>query len=144
LGLLAGFTALMAESPQAVAQTPGKKPNVIVIFGDDVGWGDLGAYGGGESRGAPTPSLDQIAAEGVRFQTWYGQASWTAGRASFMTGRIPIRSGLSQVVAPGDLNHLHKETPTIAEFYKKSGYKTYMSGKWHLGDKPDAFPTEHG
>jgi len=128
----------------AQAQTPGKRPNVIVIFGDDVGWGDLGAYGGGESRGAPTPNLDRIAAEGVRFHTWYGQASCTAGRPSFMTGRIPIRSGLSQVVAPGDLNHLHKETPTIAEFFKKNGYKTYMSGKWHLGDKPDAFPTEHG
>jgi arylsulfatase A-like enzyme len=75
---------------------------------------------------------------------WYGQASCTAGRASFMTGRIPVRSALSVVVAPGDVNHIHKETPTIAEFFKKNGYKTYMSGKWHLGDKPDAFPTEHG
>jgi arylsulfatase A-like enzyme len=128
----------------AHAQTPGKKPNIIVVFGDDVGWGDLGAYGGGESRGAPTPNLDRIAAEGVRFLTWYGQASCTAGRASFMTGRIPIRSALSQVVAPGDLNYLHKETPTVAEFFKKNGYKTYMSGKWHLGDTDAAFPTEHG
>jgi len=121
-----------------------KQPNVIVIFGDDVGWGDLGTYGGGETRGAPTPNLDRMAAEGVRFTTWYGQASCTAGRASFMTGRIPVRSALSVVVAPGDPNYLHKETPTIAEFYKKNGYKTYMSGKWHLGDKPEAFPTEHG
>jgi arylsulfatase len=121
-----------------------KKPNVIVIFGDDVGWGDLGAYGGGETRGAPTPSLDRMAAEGVRFTTWYGQASCTAGRASFITGRIPIRSALSVVVAPGDPNKLHKEVPTIAQFYKKNGYTTYMSGKWHLGDTPDAFPTEHG
>jgi arylsulfatase len=92
-----------------------KKPNVIVIFGDDVGWGDLGAYGGGETRGAPTPNLDRMSAEGVRFTTWYGQASCTAGRASFITGRIPIRSALSVVVAPGDPNKLHKEVPTIAE-----------------------------
>jgi arylsulfatase len=121
-----------------------KKPNVIVIFGDDVGWGDLGAYGGGETRGAPTPNLDRMAAEGARFTTWYGQASCTAGRASFITGRIPIRSALSVVIAPGDPNKLRKEVPTIAEFYKKNGYTTYMSGKWHLGDTPDAFPTEHG
>ena len=121
-----------------------QKPNVIVIFGDDVGWGDLGSYGGGETRGAPTPNLDRMAAEGVRFTTWYGQASCTAGRASLITGRIPIRSALSVVIGPADPNHLHKETPTIAEFYKKNGYKTYMSGKWHLGDQPDAFPTTHG
>ncbi|MBV8569130.1 MAG: arylsulfatase [Acidobacteriaceae bacterium] len=128
----------------ALAQTTGKKPNVIVIFGDDVGWGDLGAYGGGLTRGAPTPNLDRIAAEGVRFTNWYGQASCTAGRASLITGRIPVRSALSVVVAPGDPNYLHPETPTIAEFYKKNGYTTYMSGKWHLGDTPAAFPAQHG
>jgi arylsulfatase len=61
-----------------------------------------------------------------------------------MTGRIPIRSALSIVVAPGDENYLHKETPTIAEFFQKNGYSTYFSGKWHLGDKPAAYPTEHG
>jgi arylsulfatase len=70
--------------------------------------------------------------------------SCTAGRASFITGRIPIRSALSVVVAPGDENFLHKETPTIAEFFKKNGYTTYYSGKWHLGDKPEAYPVEHG
>jgi arylsulfatase len=74
----------------------------------------------------------------------HGQASCTAGRASFITGRIPIRSALSIVVAPGDENRLTKVTPTIAEFFKRNGYSTYFSGKWHLGDKPDAYPTEHG
>ena len=119
------FSAVgLTASPPTTAQE--KKPNIIVIFGDDVGWGDLGSYGGGETRGAPTPQLDRMAAEGVRFSTWYGQASCTAGRASFITGSIPIRSALSQVIAPGDLNHLHAETPTIAEFFKKNGYKTYM------------------
>jgi arylsulfatase A-like enzyme len=136
------FALTAAAAVPAAAQQ--KRPNVIVIMSDDVGWGDLGSYGGGITRGAPTPNLDRIAAEGVRFTTWYGQASCTAGRASFMTGRIPVRSGLSVVVAPGDPNYLHPETPTIAEFFKKNGYTTYMSGKWHLGDTPEAFPTQHG
>src|SRR4029078_10015101 len=68
----------------------------------------------------------------------------TAGRASFMTGRIPIRSALSVVVIPGDPNGLRKETATIGEFYQKNGYSTYYSGKWHLGDKPEFYPIEHG
>jgi len=85
-----------------------------------------------------------MAKEGAMFTCWYGQASCTAGRASFITGRIPIRSALSIVVAPGDENHLRKETPTIAEFFKKNGYTTYFSGKWHLGDKPEFYPIAHG
>jgi arylsulfatase A-like enzyme len=96
------------------------------------------------SLGHPTPNVDRMAKEGAVFTSWYGQASCTAGRASFMTGRIPIRSALSIVVAPGDENYLRKETPTIAEFFQKNGYSTYFSGKWHLGDKPAAYPTEHG
>ena len=120
------------------------RPNVVVIMTDDVGWGDLGSYGGGVTRGAPTPNLDRLAAEGERFTTWYGQASCTAGRASFITGRVPIRSALSVVIAPGDPNRLRRETPTIAEFFRRNGYRTYFSGKWHLGDKPEAFPIEHG
>jgi len=112
---------------------------------DDVGWNDFGAYtGGGAALGHPTPNVDRLAEEGALFTNWYGQASCTAGRASFMTGRIPIRSALSIVVAPGDRNHLRKETPTIAEFFQKNGYSTYFSGKWHLGDIPEAYPIEHG
>src|SRR5690348_13778357 len=85
-----------------------------------------------------------MAKEGAVFTSWYGQASCTAGRASFLTGRVPIRSALSIVVAPGDPNFLRKETPTIAEFFQKNGYSTYFSGKWHMGDKPEAYPIEHG
>jgi hypothetical protein len=81
---------------------------------DDTGWNDFGAYsGGGAGLGHPTPNIDRIAKEGAVFTNWYGQASCTAGRASFITGRIPIRSALSIVVAPGDENRLRKETPTI-------------------------------
>jgi arylsulfatase len=99
---------------------------------------------GGANLGHPTPNIDRIAQEGAVFTSWYGQASCTAGRASFMTGRIPIRSALSIVIAPGDENGLMKSTPTIAEFFQKSGYSTYFSGKWHLGDQPKFYPIEHG
>src|SRR5262249_1741037 len=90
---------LIAAGP-AMAQ---KKPNIVMLMTDDTGWNDFGAYtGGGAALGHPTPNIDRIAKEGAVFTSWYGQASCTAGRASFMTGRIPIRSALSIVVAPGD------------------------------------------
>ena len=137
-------SGLLAATP-VHAQAGKKRPNVVVLMGDDLGWSDFGAYtGGGKALGHPTPNIDRLAKEGVVFTSWYGQASCTAGRSSFQTGRYPIRSALSVVVAPGDENGLRKETPTIAEFFKKNGYKTYFSGKWHLGDKPEFYPIEHG
>src|SRR5499433_3099429 len=138
---LAALGLLLGAGP-AAAQ---KKPNIVMLMTDDTGWNDFGAYsGGGAALGHPTPNIDRIAKEGALFTNWYGQASCTAGRASFITGRLPIRSALSIVVAPGDENALKKETPTIAEFFQKNGYSTYFSGKWHLGDKPAAYPIEHG
>jgi arylsulfatase len=142
--IIVAFLAVLglALSPPSNAQ---QKPNIVMLMTDDTGWNDFGAYsGGGVSLGHPTPNVDRIAKEGAVFTSWYGQASCTAGRASFLTGRIPIRSALSIVVAPGDQNFLRKETPTIAEFFQKNGYSTYFSGKWHMGDKPEAYPTEHG
>lgn len=121
-----------------------KKPNILFIMTDDVGWGDLGCFGGGAMRGAPTPHLDRLASEGTRFVNYYGQASCTAGRASFMTGRIPIRTALSLVLVPGDPDHITNETPTVAQFLKQNGYATVQLGKWHLGDVPDAYPTAVG
>jgi arylsulfatase len=140
------YGSVPAGSVAAYAQQRGtQRPNIVMLMTDDTGWNDFGAYsGGGLALGHPTPNVDRIAKEGAVFTNWYGQASCTAGRASFMTGRIPIRSALSIVVAPGDENFLRKETPTIAEFFQKNGYSTYFSGKWHLGDKPDAYPTAHG
>jgi len=139
---LTALAALVGPSP---AEAQEKRPNIVMLMTDDTGWNDFGAYsGGGVALGHPTPNVDQIAKEGATFTSWYGQASCTAGRASFITGRIPIRSALSIVVAPGDRNYLRKETPTIAEFFQKNGYSTYFSGKWHLGDKPDSYPIEHG
>ena len=135
-------TRAQAPAPQPAT---GKRPNIVMLMTDDTGWNDFGPYSnGGKALGHPTPNVDQIAEEGAVFTSWYGQASCTAGRASFITGRIPIRSALSIVVAPADPNFLRKETPTIAEFFKKNGYSTYFSGKWHLGDKPESYPIEHG
>src|SRR5664279_5322704 len=96
-----------------------KKPNILVLMTDDTGWGDFGYIpGGGIDLGHPTPNIDRLAKEGAIFTSWYGQASCTAGRSSLITGRIPIRSALSVVIAPGDENGLSKTTPTIAEFFK--------------------------
>jgi arylsulfatase A-like enzyme len=140
-GLLAA--AFAAPTDMALAD-PVRTPNVVFIMTDDVGWGDLGSYGGGAMRGAPTPNLDRLAQEGVRFVNYYGQASCTAGRASFITGRIPIRTSLSSVLAPGDPNGLTKATPTIAQYLKPAHYTTVQLGKWHLGDKLENFPTSNG
>jgi arylsulfatase len=144
-GVAAGASLSAAAFVSPPAQAQQKRPNIIMLMTDDTGWNDFGVYsGGGATLGHPTPNVDQLGKEGAVFTNWYGQASCTAGRASFITGRIPIRTALSVVVSPGDENRLKKETPTIAEFFKKNGYATYFSGKWHLGDKPDSYPTEHG
>ncbi len=137
-------TSLLLLSSSLLFSGENKKPNIVVIMTDDVGYADLGCYGGGENRGCLTPQLDRMAEEGMRFTNYYGQASCTAGRASFITGRIPIRLALSTVLAPGDLNGLKKEDPTIAESLKLLGYQTAQWGKWHLGDRPENFPTAHG
>ena len=143
--VLLGTVMSLAAVPVAAQQQQQQRPNVVILMTDDTGWNDFGAYsGGGANLGHPTPNIDRIANEGAMFTNWYGQASCTAGRSSFITGRIPIRSALSIVVAPGDPNALKKETPTIAEFFKKNGYSTYFSGKWHLGDQPASYPIEHG
>jgi arylsulfatase A-like enzyme len=150
LALAMGCQATPTQAAPAPAQAQAapsgeKRPNIVMLMTDDTGWNDFGCYsGGGAALGHPTSNVDRIAKEGAVFTSWYGQASCTAGRCSFITGRIPIRTALSIVVAPGDRNHITKQTPTIAEFFQKNGYSTYFSGKWHLGDTPDSYPTEHG
>jgi arylsulfatase len=142
---LAANLPLRSAKAQNAASSSARRPNIVMLMTDDTGWNDFGCYsGGGATLGHPTPNVDRMAKEGAVFTCWYGQASCTAGRASFITGRIPIRSALSVVLVPGDENRLRKETPTIAEFFQKNGYSTYFSGKWHLGDKPDSYPIEHG
>src|SRR5438094_6449613 len=103
LALAVGAPAQAADSPTPSSGAAGKKPNIVMLMCDDVGVTDWGCYsGGGKAMGHPTPNIDKMAKEGATFTSWYGQSSCTAGRSSFITGRIPIRSALSIVVAPGD------------------------------------------
>jgi arylsulfatase len=119
------------------------KPNILVIMGDDIGWFNPSCYSSG-LMGYKTPNIDRIAREGARFTDWYGQQSCTAGRAAFITGQSPIRTGLTKVGLPGADLGLRKEDPTIAEFLKPLGYATGQFGKNHLGDKDEFLPTNHG
>ena len=120
-----------------------KRPNIVMIIGDDVGWFDLGAYHQG-MMGTRTPNLDRIAREGARLTDAYAQASCTAGRAAFVTGQLPIRTGLTTVGLPGAPQGLHAEDPTLAELLKPLGYMTAQIGKNHLGDRNEFLPTVHG
>ncbi len=126
----------------AVSAEPGK-PNVLVIWGDDVGWFNISAYNMG-IMGYRTPNIDRIAKEGALFTDWYGQQSCTAGRAAFITGQSPIRTGLTKVGLPGASLGLQKEDVTLAELLKPLGYATGQFGKNHLGDRDEHMPTNHG
>ena len=116
-----------------MAQAQDKKPNILLIVSDDTGWGDPGPYLGGEARGMPTPNFDKIAREGMVFTNFYGQPSCTPGRAAIQTGRIPNRSGMTTVAFQGQCGGLPKAEWTLGSVLKKAGYKTYFTGKWHLG-----------
>ncbi|RKG96726.1 arylsulfatase [Corallococcus carmarthensis] len=128
-----------------MATKPAKKkqPNILVIFGDDIGWFNPSCYHQG-AMGYRTPNIDRIAKEGVRFTDWYGQQSCTAGRAAFITGQSPIRTGLTKVGLPGAKLGLQPEDPTIADLLKPLGYATGQFGKNHLGDRDEYLPTVHG
>ena len=120
-----------------------KKPNILVIMGDDIGLFNLSAYHQG-MMGYNTPNIDRLAKEGGQFMTYYAQQSCTAGRSAFITGQLPFRTGLSKVGLPGADLGLRKEDPTIAELLKPLGYMTGQFGKNHLGDKDEFLPTNHG
>ena len=132
-----------AQQPRPAAPTAGRPPNVLVIMGDDIGWLNVSAYHQG-MMGYRTPKIDRIASEGARFTDWYGQQSCTAGRAAFITGQSPIRTGLTKVGLPGANVGLRPEDPTIAEILKPLGYATGQFGKNHLGDRDEFLPTNHG
>ena len=131
----------LATAP-ALAQD--KKPNIILIMGDDHGYGDIGVYGGGEGRGMPTPNLDRLANEGMQFWSFYAQPSCTPGRAAVQTGRIPNRSGMTTVAFQGQGGGLPAAEWTLASVLKTGGYKTFFTGKWHLGEADYALPNAQG
>ncbi len=128
----------------AFAQQAQQKPNILFIVSDDTGYGDLGPYGGGEGRGMPTPSIDRLAAEGMTFFSFYAQPSCTPGRAAMQTGRIPNRSGMTTVAFQGQGGGLPAAEWTLASVLKQGGYKTYFTGKWHLGEADYALPNAQG
>jgi hypothetical protein len=123
----------------------GKKPNIIFILGDDIGYTELGSYGGGKVRGFSTPNLDRMADEGMRLLSFYSEPSCTPTRAALMSGRHPVRMGLLGVLFPGSSGMgLVDDEVTVAELLSKAGYHTGMFGKWHLGDDPGMTPIEQG
>lgn len=120
------------------------KPNIVFILSDDIGWGELGSYGGGKLRGTPTPHLDQLADDGMRFLQHYSEPSCTVTRIALMTGRLPVRTGVDNVLFPGNPKGLVAEEKTIAEVLSEAGYATAMYGKWHMGESPEHQPTNQG
>jgi arylsulfatase len=139
---LAVGVACGAAAP-AQAQAASSPPNILIIWGDDIGQFNISAYNRG-MMGYKTPNIDRIAAEGALFTDWYGQQSSTAGRAAFITGQSPIRTGLTKVGLPGAPEGMRKEDPTLATLLKARGYATGQFGKNHLGDRNDMLPTVHG
>jgi arylsulfatase len=141
LRLLALATVLAVSSPSVLAQQ--KKPNIIMIMSDDVGMWNLSAYHRG-MMGGSTPNIDRIAREGALFTDYYAQQSCTAGRAAFILGQTPFRTGLLKVGMPAAKQGLQDKDPTIAELLKPLGYATAQIGKNHLGDRNEYLPTVHG
>jgi len=133
----------LLSTTSAIAQTVPAKPNIVIIWGDDIGQSNVSAYSRG-LMGYQTPNIDRIAREGTMFTDLYAEQSCTAGRASFITGQAGLRTGLTKVGLPGATLGLRKEDPTIAELLKPLGYATGQFGKNHLGDRNEFLPTVHG
>jgi arylsulfatase len=138
-GALLAVAALLCPLSTANAQQ-GQRPNIVFIMGDDIGWANIGVYNQGIMAGR-TPNLDQLASQGMRFTDYYAEASCTAGRANFITGEIPIRTGMTTVGQAGSPIGMPDEAPTIATALKSMGYATGQFGKNHLGDLNKFLPT---
>jgi arylsulfatase A-like enzyme len=139
VALLAPLADANTDAPAATA----RKPNIVVIWGDDIGQFNISAYNMG-MMGYKTPNIDRIGREGAVFTDWYGQQSCTAGRAAFITGQSPIRTGLTKVGLPGAPEGMRPEDPTLATLLKAQGYVCGQFGKNHLGDRDEMLPTAHG
>jgi arylsulfatase len=140
---LAAIVVLAAAPSSAWAQNAARRPNILVIWGDDIGQFNISAYNMG-MMGYKTPNIDRVAREGALFTDWYGQQSCTAGRAAFITGQSPIRTGLTKVGLPGAPEGMRKEDPTIATLLRDKGYVTGQFGKNHLGDRDEMLPSANG
>ena len=140
---LLAFRTATNTAVQGESTASGKKPNIVVIMGDDVGWFNIGAYHRGMMAGK-TPNLDRLAAQGMIFTDYYAEASCTAGRANFITGQLPIRTGMTTVGQAGATIGIPAQAPTTATVLKSMGYATGQFGKNHLGDRNEFLPTVHG
>ncbi|MEZ5282730.1 MAG: arylsulfatase [Acidimicrobiales bacterium] len=120
------------------------KPNIVLLFVDNLGYGELGCYGGGEVRGVPTPNIDRLAAQGVRLTNMNMEAQCTPSRSAVLTGRMPIRSGTTKIPLPGQPSGLTRWEVTLAQLLSDQGYATAHFGKWHLGDLPERQPNARG
>ena len=120
------------------------KPNVVLMLADNVGWGDIGAYGGGEIRGIPTPNIDRLASEGMQMSQFLVEPGCTPSRAGLMTGRCSTRVGLNTVIIGGTPNTLTAAEVTLAELFKEKDYATAYAGKWHLGMEEQSWPSRQG
>ncbi len=143
LSQLKRFLILAVLLTMTSAVSAQDKPNILVIWGDDIGQFNISAYNMG-MMGYRTPNIDSIARDGAIFTDWYGQQSCTAGRAAFITGQSPMRTGLTKVGLPGAPEGMKVEDPTIAVMLKEQGYRTGQFGKNHLGDRDEMLPTNHG
>ena len=143
LGALAISSFMLAGGATPVAAQTAQKPNIVVIMGDDIGIWNIGAYSRGMMAGR-TPNLDKMAAEGMLFTDYYAEASCTAGRANFITGELPIRTGMTTVGQAGAKIGIPAQAVTIATVLKGMGYATGQFGKNHLGDRNEYLPTVHG
>ena len=119
-------------------------PHIVLIVADNLGWGELGCYGGGALRGAPTPRIDQLAREGLLLQNFNVESDCVPTRSALMCGRHPIRTGCLQSVPPGLPQGLARREVTLPELLSAQGYATAHYGKWHLGDVPGRFPSDRG
>ena len=143
-GLALILTTMTASAQTQTAATAQNKPNVVIMLGDNVGYGDIGAYGAGEVRGMPTPRIDSIAAQGLRLTQYLVEPACTPSRAALMTGRYSQRLGLSTVIVGGTPNTLQAGEVTLGELFKSQGYVTALTGKWHLGASEQSWPTKQG
>ncbi len=140
IGILA-FLAAWAAAPVSARAGDVRAPNLVILFADDLGYGDLGCYGHPTIR---TPNLDRMAAEGLKLTQYYAMPVCTPSRAALLTGRLPIRNGLNRVLFPNSTGGIPSEEITLAEALKERGYATMCIGKWHLGHLPPYLPTRHG
>jgi len=141
--LATAFIGVLAIITSTAVKAADNRPNVVFILADNVGYGDLGPYGGGELR-APTPRVDQLAREGMRLTQFLVEPTCTPSRAALMTGQYSIRNGLSLISLPDGPNQLSGRAYTMGQLFKDAGYATAIFGKWHLGEGPQSLPTAHG